>query len=210
MTEKPRRSRGRPRDLAAEERLLSSVLLIYGERGWHGLTMQGVAEHAKVSKGLLYSRWSNVTDLLVAGFRKHIKTPLGDFETLRDTLRGEAHRAAGLYLGPYRLAFRRLLVEGLIGPPEIVALHEEIVNDAVSELRRRVQSARKRGELPRGMSTTRLLDTISGAIWAHISATPEDKLPKLAAGIDEYIDELVDGQLLLARMSAEEENSTDS
>ena len=205
VNDSPRRPPGRPRDLDAEERLLVSVLLVYGERGWHGLTMQAVARHAKVSKGLLYSRWSNVTDLLVAAFRKHIKTALGEYDNIRDTLRAEGRRAADLYLGPYRLAFRRLWVEGLIGPPEVVALHEEINDAGVGEVRRRVRAARDRGELPANVSTVRLLDTIEGAIWAHIAATSEANLPKLVAGMDSYIDGLVDGQLRLARLDASAE-----
>jgi AcrR family transcriptional regulator len=60
----PRRGRGRPRTPGAEEKILNAALDEYGERGWAGFTMDGVARRAGVGKSTVYLRWPDKDTLL--------------------------------------------------------------------------------------------------------------------------------------------------
>lgn len=62
--EEPRRGRGRPRTPGAEEKILAAALGEYGERGWAGFTMDGVARRAGVGKSTVYLRWPDKDALL--------------------------------------------------------------------------------------------------------------------------------------------------
>ena len=58
LTGEPGRSRrGRPRDPAVDEAILSAAVDLLGEVGYARLTMEQVAERAGVGKASLYLRW---------------------------------------------------------------------------------------------------------------------------------------------------------
>lgn len=59
-----RRGRGRPRTPGAEDKILGAALDEYGERGWAGFTMDGVARRAGVGKSTVYLRWQDKDALL--------------------------------------------------------------------------------------------------------------------------------------------------
>src|SRR5262245_3701852 len=62
--EEPRRGRGRPRTPGAEKRITDAALEEYGEHGWAGFTMDGVARRAGVGKSTVYLRWQDKDSLL--------------------------------------------------------------------------------------------------------------------------------------------------
>lgn len=58
--------RGRPRDPAVDEAILSSAAALLAETGFDALTMEQVANRAGVAKASLYRRFDNLSDLLAA------------------------------------------------------------------------------------------------------------------------------------------------
>ena len=95
--------RGRPRDPERERRVLQAAIEEYSERGWAGLTMDGVAKRAGVGKSTIYLRWTNKEDLLAAavlGLAEEV-VPLdtgslrGDFERLAGLLHAQYHTDIG-------------------------------------------------------------------------------------------------------------------
>jgi len=75
--ESPRR--GRPRSVDADEAILSATLELAGEVGFRGMSMDVVAERAKVSKATIYRRWSSKEALVLAALRSAIG-PLDDVD----------------------------------------------------------------------------------------------------------------------------------
>ncbi len=103
---------------------------------------------------------------------------------------------ADLYLGPYSLAVNRALLDAaaLVGPfPEIV---NGMMNRTVLPMRRRIRNAVRDGELPPWTSVTQLLDLIEGAVRMKTTAAPQLS-DRVRETIDQYIEQLVDEQLLL-------------
>src|SRR3954471_16470663 len=89
--DEPRRGRGRPRTPGADKLIIDAALEEYGEHGWSGFTMDGVARRAGVGKSTVYLRWqdkdSRLTDA-VSGRSIH----LGAVDT--GSLRGDLHALA--------------------------------------------------------------------------------------------------------------------
>lgn len=64
----PRRSPGRPRDAGREQTILVETLMLLGELGFSGLTVDAVVARAKVSKATIYRRWATKEELAIAAF----------------------------------------------------------------------------------------------------------------------------------------------
>lgn len=76
-TEVPRR--GRPRSADADEAILAATLEVATEAGFGGMSMDVIAERAKVSKATIYRRWSSKEELVLAALRSAIG-PLDDVD----------------------------------------------------------------------------------------------------------------------------------
>lgn len=174
---------------------------VYGERGWYGLTFDEVARRAKVGKALLYSRWSSLEDLLPAAFRQLLPAVGPAQADIRDELIAEARRAAKLFLGPHRLAVFRLSIEGLVGPPVLSDLLEEMQNGTLEVVRRRVTRAIADGQLPATTSAEFIVDQITGTVLLHARSCPQDQLDEARAAVGAYAEGLADWILAQARAS---------
>lgn len=187
---------GRPLDETAEGRILRAGIDIYGREGWRGTTMSAIAKEAGVGKALLYSRFSNASQILVAAFEAYIPELTGKFDTIRDLLLAEANRMADLYLGEHTLALQRALIDAAAGIDPFPAITEGMAGRTVIPMRSHVRAAIERGELPPWTKVTLLLDVIEGAVRMHVFAAPH-LTEKVRAGIRDYTEQLVDEQLLL-------------
>ncbi len=217
-------SRGRPRDPATEERALRAALEIFGQKGLSGLTIDEVAARSKVGKSSIYLRWPDKEALLAAalhsiqveGPENGTSEPSDEGEagvdapgsddaveppvelTLRDYLVAHVHRRAELYLGEYGLAMLRLYAEARAHPEMFGEIRQQAISRFVLDERRRVAEAVRAGVLPPGASPVRILDAVEGAIFMHLLVTPPQLLPRVRAGLDDYVEHMVDDQLRAA------------
>lgn len=219
------RPAGRPRAQDLEERALRAALDEFGEKGWTGLTIAGVASRARIGKSSIYLRWPDKAALLADALRGVQAAPLfpdiagpGD-ETgaddtgpasaepapddeapsaLRDFLVAHARRRADLYLGPDGLAMLRLYVEARAFPEPLADVRHEAITRFVLSERHRVERAVERGELPPDASAIHLLDAIEGSVLMHVLVTPPHLLDRVRRTLPEYIERMVDLQLAAA------------
>src|SRR5688500_19369879 len=63
--ESVRRPPGRPRDTQVHRAVLEATLDLLAEKGWSGLTMEGVAAQARTAKGTVYRWWSSKVELVI-------------------------------------------------------------------------------------------------------------------------------------------------
>lgn len=190
------RKLGRPLDATAESRILEAGIQLYGREGWRGATMSAIAKEASVGKSLLYSRFGNTGDILVAAFETFITELTGEFHDVRDLLLAEANRMADLYLGPYSLPIRRALIDAAAGLEPFDKITEDMSRRTVLPMRRYIRAAIGRGELPPWTQVTQLLDVIEGAVRMHVFAAPQ-LADRVRLNIRAYTEQLVDEQLLL-------------
>src|SRR3954471_16481263 len=74
--DEPRRGRGRPRTPGADKLIIDAALEEYGEHGWSGFTMDGVARRAGFGKSTLYLRWADKDALLTDAVRQRTRVIL--------------------------------------------------------------------------------------------------------------------------------------
>lgn len=221
------RTRGRPRDPGLASRAMDAALEVFGERGLAGLTMDEVAVRAKVGKSSIYLRWSDKEELLAQAFHGiqdesapdgAASDPAPDGEgdgaeddagpgargdlSLRDYLLAHAHRRAELYLGRHGLAMLRLYAEARAYPDRFGEIREQAISRFVRAERERVAQAIAAGVLPPDASAVRILDAVEGAIFMHLLVTPPHLLERVKAGLDGYIEAMVDDQLRAAGYDA--------
>lgn len=222
--------RGRPRDPATGERALRAALEIFGQKGLSGLTIDEVAARSKVGKSSIYLRWPDKETLLAAALHSiqvegpengedasersddgEARTEVADKDdaaeppvelTLRDYLVAHVHRRAELYLGEYGLAMLRLYAEARAHPEMFGEIRQQAISRFVLDERRRVAEAIRAGVLPPGASPVRILDAVEGAIFMHLLVTPPQLLPRVRAGLDDYVEHMVDDQLRAAGYDA--------
>ena len=78
-SERPRRP-GRPRDARRDEAILNATLALLQERGYQGLTIDGVAASAGVGRPTIYRRWSSKPSLVVAALVQSTRLALPELE----------------------------------------------------------------------------------------------------------------------------------
>lgn len=127
--------------------------------------------------------------------------PAASTPSLRDYLVAHARRRADLYLGENGLAMLRLYAEARANPEIFSEIREEAITKFVHDERRRVQEAIESGDLPASASPVRILDAVEGAIFMHILVTPPSLVARVQAGLDQYIEDMVDDQLRAAGFS---------
>lgn len=81
----------RRRGKELETAILQAVREELKERGYSNLTMDGVAERSGTSKAVLYRRWANRAEIVLAAIRERVPLPLEevpDYGNLRDDVCG--------------------------------------------------------------------------------------------------------------------------
>src|SRR5947209_2500039 len=83
------------------ERLLEAAARVFAQRGYHGASVEEIAERAGFSTGALYSNFEGKEDLFLALFDQHVAeriTAMGQVINETDTPAGRAHGAADQWM----------------------------------------------------------------------------------------------------------------
>lgn len=201
-TEQPRRGPGRPRRADTESRAYRAALALLGQRGWSGLTLDGVATHAGLGKSSIYLRWNDKGELLLDAVRDlqdRVPLPQTDGLGIRDQLVVHARARADLLLGEYGPAMANLCTATAADPEALAQVRQVDLARGVCALTDRVEEAVAAGELPPGTVVRPLLEAIEGAILVHILVAPTQTVAEIRADLDRYISALVDAQLRALR-----------
>ena len=171
----------------------------YSERGWAGLTMDGVAKRAGVGKSTIYLRWTNKEDLLAAAVQRLARN-IEPLDT--GSLRGDLTRLAGNLYANYQTTVGwgmfRILIDTAGSGQGVAELRE--VNEAhraaaLAILERGVT----RGELRQGAPGQLVINALYGTLSAYRMMQPWDEMAGLAQEPEAVVRGLVD--LLLRGLS---------
>ncbi|MPV88225.1 TetR/AcrR family transcriptional regulator [Georgenia ruanii] len=194
-----RRGPGRPRHADTEARAYRAVLELFGQRGWAGLSLDGVATHAGIGKSSIYLRWKDKRDLLMDALHdleEHLVVPdESENLTIREYLVGHAVARAELYLGEHGRALTHLYSAAQANPAEFDEIRQRSISRGLLSLHDRIQQACGSGELPPQTPVDQLLDAIEGAVLVHVLFSSPRSADDLRAGIRDYVGTLVDVQL---------------
>lgn len=191
--EPPRRGRGRPRTPGAEKRIIDAALEEYGEYGWSGFTMDGVARRAGVGKSTVYLRWQDKDSLLTdaVGSASDLITE-ADTGSLRGDLRQVAINLYHHFLQPAGWASLRVLIDTAGAPQPLGHFSERVGTVAIESAARILARAADRGEASADISATAVAETVYGVVVMQVLGLRLDGTQLSDEEIDERADALVD------------------
>jgi len=188
-TPEPRRP-GRPRDPQAGRAILEATMAEITDHGFSGLTIDGVAARAGVSKATIYRRWPGKEALVLDAAATLVPAPEApDTGSIRGDLIALWSIA---YLGgprDYDTQIAGLIAEATVNEDvrELLGQFSRRRRTALGEI---VARAVARGELPEGTEVDVLAELIGGGLYYRsvVGATTID-----AAAIERFVDVVLRG-----------------
>jgi AcrR family transcriptional regulator len=158
--------KNRRRGKELEAAILQAVREELNEQGYSNLTMDGVAERSGTSKAVLYRRWANRAEIVLAAIRERVPLPLEevpDYGKLRDDVYGVLRSMNQNNSGVMMEAFYGLVTE--IGAMSLASLlfPEGRDNRTMTIV---LQRAVERGEVSAKAVTPRML-TLPADLGRH-------------------------------------------
>lgn len=162
--DEPRKGRGRPRTPGAEKRIIDAALEEYGQHGWAGFTMDGVARRAGVGKSTVYLRWQDKDTLLTdaVGTRGNL-LPAVDTGTARGDLEALAINLFEHNLEPAGWATLRVVIDAAGAPQRLGRLITEVSTPQLELVEGIIARGIERGELATGTQAVELGQCIYGS-----------------------------------------------
>lgn len=164
------RPRGRPRQPKVHAAILKATLRILAERGAEGLTLEAIAERAKVGRPTIYRRWNGKEELVaeaVESTRQPIRFP--DTGSVWRDLEGLAAQTIEI---SRRKLYRRLFAMGISSgrqaEPFFKAYWTDYVLPRRESMRALLHRAQLRGEIRENLDLDHAMDAIVGG-WTYLA-----------------------------------------
>jgi AcrR family transcriptional regulator len=182
------------RNAQSRRAILTAAFDIVEERGYAGLTIEGIAARAGVGKQTIYRWWPSKGAVLFDAFLALGETDNGQEAALPDTGDLEADlktvlraTVAELNNDRYEVPMRALTIE-VLQDPAIAAQYAERLDEPLTELKKeRLRSAQRSGDLPTDLD----LDLALDLLWAPLMSRWLNRRPLTP----EYTDRLVEAAL---------------
>ena len=159
---------GRPRSEEAHRAILDATLALLSETGYSALTIEGIAARARVGKATIYRRWASKLPLVIeafAGLPGLEEVDSGDLAAdLKQMLRSYLR---DFHATPLGRVYPSLVGERLHNP-ELSKLFEPVTRARRQPLVRRLQTAARLGEIPRGTDLQLVADLLVGPISVRL------------------------------------------
>lgn len=173
MTETDVRRPGRPRSAQADTAILDATLHLLAEEGVQGMSLEGVAARAGVSKTTIYRRWPN-KDALIIDALTRMKPPVRDFDT--GSFRSDVERfltsLQWMLDEPLTQALTLRILGEVAGRPEWARDYfTDSFRPNLDALEGMIDRARARGELRPEADTQLVMEIIGGPIAYHMLIT---------------------------------------
>jgi AcrR family transcriptional regulator len=164
-------------DPTVEPRVIEAVLNELAASGREGLSMDRIANRARVSKATIYRRWPTKHDLLVAAYQQ-LSRPFPDLET--GTLTGDLDALLAVVLKGaadhrYAVVLTELVAAAATDPDLRPHLHA-VSDNWQTGIRQLLTDAQGRGELDADVAVDLLAEVISSLVLRRVmfATTPID------------------------------------
>ncbi|MEP6715735.1 MAG: TetR/AcrR family transcriptional regulator [Terriglobia bacterium] len=183
------RTRGRPRDEVARQRILRAALQLMEEFAFAQVTADAIAERAGAGKATLYRWWPNKAAVLIEAFREAVipDLPFPDTESLRDDLQAQARNFARVLSGSKGRMLRSFVVAAR-SDPDVAAAFRAIWSDPrrkeAKDMLRRKQTS---GQIKKDVDLDLLLDTLYGPLYYRFLVKNESPSRKYAEALADLV-----------------------
>ena len=189
-TEAPVRSR-RPGGRSARVRaaVVAATLAELSDRGYSGVSLDGVAARAEVHKTTVYRRWrtkeSLVLDAMLEQAAQTVAVP--DTGSLRGDLLELARRSVAIQTSPAGEAVVRAVAGEALGNPAIAAASRRFWAERLELDRTIVARARDRGEIGPRTQSWPVIEMVLGPLYFRLLVTGEPLDDDFIGGIVDLV-----------------------
>ena len=170
------RSRGRPRDPAADTAILRAGLQLFLERGFEGASIEQIAKRAGVGKLTVYRRWATKEELIAAAIEKLVANKVewpsdevieqvSPFQLVEATLANAAQTAAA---PEFRALVGRILGSAVSHPSLMATYWTHYVLPRRALARLLLERAREQGTVDTDADLDALTDMMAGAVMYRV------------------------------------------
>lgn len=167
--------------------VIAATLAELADRGYSGLTLDGVAARAAVHKTTVYRRWRSkealVLDAMLEQASQTVAVP--DTGSLRGDLLDLARRSVVIQTSPAGEAVVRAVAGEAPGNPEMAVASRRFWAERLELDQTILRRARDRGEIAPGTELRPVIETLLGALYFRLLVTGQSL-------DDAYIDGVVD------------------
>lgn len=170
--------RGRPKNENIDIEVVAAVLEGLRERGYRGVTIEGIARHVKRARTSLYRRWPSkrhlIADAVVAQLGAQ---PAPDTGSLRKDLKTAVGTLLKAFTGTLGKALPGLVADMALDPGLARLIREKVLAPRRRSIRAAFERGMERGECDRGFNIDAVIDMLTGpfyfrALFGHLPTTP--------------------------------------
>jgi AcrR family transcriptional regulator len=161
---------GRPRSERARKAVLRCTLALLKRVGFHGLTVEAVAERAGVGKATIYRWWPTKADLVIAAFVSVVEPGLR-FSTdgpVLDSIHKQMKNWATIFQSPLGQIVATVIGAGQSEPEILKAFQTHWVEPRRAEARKLLSDAIPRGALRTDLDPDTILDLLYGPLYMRL------------------------------------------
>jgi AcrR family transcriptional regulator len=175
----PARSPGRPKDVTLDAAILAAAERHLGERGYAGMTIQGVAAAAGTTAPSLRRRYRDKLELAMASIDAMQTQPLpAKAKDPRAETRAILRNMHATMISGNGLAILTTIIAEQARHPELLAhFRQRVVEPSRERLRRALSAGVETGQLPAGLGVDTMVSMLTGALYARYlngQQLPED------------------------------------
>ena len=173
---------GRPRDPGYDKVILDATLAILNDKGYAGLTVDGVAARTGVGRPTIYRRWRSKPALVIAALTQSPNLSLiPDTGTLRDDLMAFQRDQVMMMDRPASRRITAGLVADLVSDPELAETYlGDYVGLRQTSVREALQRGIERGELRADADLSLIYDLLIGPLFMRSVVRGESLGPDMA------------------------------
>jgi AcrR family transcriptional regulator len=174
--------------------ILGAALEPGEERGFEGLTVEGISARSGIAKTTIYRRWPNVGAIVMDAFLAEVTrlAPIQTRATTRESLSASMRLLARAYRGRLGKILRSLLGRAQTDENLREAVRTRWVEPRRQAAREIVRKGIESGELRAGLEPDIVLDALYGPFY-HRLLVPYDRAAMSDAFIDALVDAVFDG-----------------
>ena len=145
----------RRRGAALEEALLDAAWAELQEAGYSSLTMEAVADRAGTSRAVLYRRWRNRAEMVIAAIRRHrpmLSGEVPDTGSLRGDVLALLGRASARLTELGQETLYAILGDYFADTESVAAFQDQVLHIGAGVMATILKHAEERGEVRQGIS----------------------------------------------------------